>query len=90
MGGRDNEGVWDGHAHTAVIKTGSPTMTCCVAQCGSLHGRRVWGSTIHVCAWLSPVAMHLKLSQRCLLIDHASIQSKKKIHISKLKSAFPS
>ena len=45
MGGRDNEGVWDGHAHTAVFKTGSPTRTYCMAQCGSLHGRRVWGST---------------------------------------------
>ena len=29
--------------------------------CDSLDGRGVWGEPIHVCVWLSPFAVHLKL-----------------------------
>ena len=45
--------------------------------CDSLDGRGVWGEPIHVCVWLSPFAVHLKLSQLCLLIDYTLIQNKK-------------
>ena len=37
------------------------------------------GEWIHVHGWLSPFAVHLKLSQRCLLINSTTIQNKKKI-----------
>ena len=33
--------------------------------CGSLDGKGVWGEWIHVYVWLSPFAVHLKLSQYC-------------------------
>ena len=37
----------------------------CSMLCGSLDGRGVWGEWIHVCVWLSPFTLHLKLPQRC-------------------------
>ena len=43
--GRDNEGVWDGHVHTAVFKMDKrqgPTWLCSMLL-GSLGGRGVWG-----------------------------------------------
>ena len=69
---------------------GTDTHTLLYLKRGHQPGPTVWhsvaaymggesgGARIHVFAWLSPFAMHLKLSQRCLLIDHAPIQSKKK------------
>ena len=35
------------------------------------------GEWIHVNVWLSPFAIHLKLSQRCLLIGYILIKNKK-------------
>ena len=32
---------------------------------------------MHVYVWLNPSAVHLKVSQHCLLISHTSIQNKK-------------
>ena len=42
---------------------------------------------IHVYVWLSPFAVHLKLSQHCLLIGYTPIQNKK--FLKKLKSPSP-
>ena len=39
---------------------------------------------IHVYVWLSPFAVHLKLSQHCLLIGYTPIQNK--MFLKKLKS----
>ena len=39
-------------------------------------GRELGGEQIHVYVWLSPVAVHLKLSQCCLLIGCTPIQNK--------------
>jgi len=48
------------------------------AQCGSLDGRGVWGENgSNVYIQLSPFAVHLKLSQQCLLISYSLIQNKK-------------
>ena len=40
---------------------------------GSLDGPGVWGGGewIRVHVWLSPFAVHLKISQHCLLIGYA-------------------
>ena len=37
------------------------------AQCymATWMGREFWREWIHVCAWLSPFTVHLKLPQRC-------------------------
>ena len=44
MRGRDREGVWDGHVHTAISKTDLLYSTGnCSMSCGSLDGRGVWG-----------------------------------------------
>ena len=40
-------------------------MELCLMLCGSLDGKGVWGERIHVYRWLSPFAVHLKLSQHC-------------------------
>ena len=48
-GGRDGQGVWDGHGHTAVfnmeIQQGAAVQNreLCSVSCGSLDGRGVWG-----------------------------------------------
>ena len=66
---KDNQGVWDRLAHTAIFKMGNqlgPTvhpMELYSMLCGSLDGMGVWGEWIHVYIWLSPFAVHLKLSQ---------------------------
>ena len=38
-----------------------------------MMGGEFGGEWIHVCVWLSPFAVHLKLSQHCLLIGYTSI-----------------
>ena len=49
MGGRDSQGVWDGHVDTGLFKMDNqqgPTvqhMELCSMLCGSLDGRGVWG-----------------------------------------------
>ena len=47
---------------------------CSVLLDGSLDGRGVWGEWIHVCVWLSPFTVHLKLS---LLIGYTPYKIKK-------------
>ena len=37
----------------------------CLMLCGSLEGGESGGERIHVHLWLSPFAVHLKLSQLC-------------------------
>ena len=72
MGRRDSWGVWDGHIHTAILKIGNqqgPTvqhLELCSMLCGSLDGGEFRGEWIHAYVWLSPSAVHLRLSQHCL------------------------
>ena len=49
------------------------------AQCSVMAwmGRDFGGEWIHVYVWLGPFAVHLKLSQHCLLIGYTPIQNKK-------------
>ena len=48
------------------------------AQCyvPAWMGVEFGGEWIHVYLWLSPFAVHLKLSQHCLLISYIPIQNK--------------
>ena len=32
IGGRDSQGVWDGHVHTAIFKMDNQKRTYCIAQ----------------------------------------------------------
>ena len=73
-GGRDSWGVWDGRVHTAIFKMDNQQGPAvwhrefCSMLCGSLDGKRVMGvggGWIYVDGWLSPFAVHLKLSQHC-------------------------
>ena len=69
--GRKRQGVWDGQVHTAIFKMhnqqGPPYSTWISAQCyvAAWMGREFGGEWIHVYVWLSPLAVHLKLSQHC-------------------------
>ena len=49
----------------------------CSRLCGSLDGRGFGGQWTHVYGRLCPFAVHLKLSQHCLLIGYTAIQNKK-------------
>ena len=74
MGEREKEGVWDRQVHMLYLKwitnkvllysTGNSAQ-CYVAawMVGKFGGRMDTCTWIHV--WLSPSAVHLKLSQHC-------------------------
>ena len=70
-GGRESQGVWDGHGHTAGFNVENQhgpagqhrdSAPCHVA---AWMGGEFGGEWIHVYVWLSPFAVHLKLSQHC-------------------------
>ena len=69
---------WDGHVHSTIFKTDNqqgPTvlyMELCSVLCGSLDGKELGGEWVHIYVWLSPFAMHLNLSQHCVLISYGS------------------
>ena len=81
-GGRDRESGMDMHTllylkwitnKDLLYSTGNSAQ-CYVAACmAGEFGRE----RIHVYVWLNPFAVHLKVSQRCLLIDYIPIQKKK-------------
>ena len=71
IGRGDSHGVWDPHVCTALFKLDDQQgpvavhRELCSVLCGGLEGRGVGGEWTHVCVWLSPFAVHLKLSQHC-------------------------
>ena len=68
MEGRQSLGVWDGHGNTAVFKMENPQGPMvehrepCSMLCGSLDGRGFGGDWVCAYVWLSPFAVHLKLT----------------------------
>ena len=67
-GGRDSQGVCDGHGHTAVFNMEDqqgPAGTGKSAQC-HVAAWKFGGEWIHVNVSLSPFAVPLKPSQHCL------------------------
>ena len=80
-GGRDSQGVWDGHGHTAVFNMENqqgPAVQLrelCSVSCGSLAGRGVWGK-MDACI---PMAESLHCPPETittLLITYIPIQNK--------------
>ena len=71
MEGKDNQGVWGEHVHTAILKwiTNKDLLysTENSAQCyvPAWMGGEFGGEWIH--GWRNPFTVHLKLSQHCLL-----------------------
>ena len=71
--GRDSQGVWDGHGHTAVFKMDNqqgPTAQhreLCSVLCGSLDGRGVWGR-MDTCVYIAE-SLHCspEITQHCQL-----------------------
>ena len=55
-------------------------MELCSEFGGSLDGRGFGGERTHICVWLSPFAVCLKLSQHC---QSATLQCKMYIYILK-------
>ena len=51
-------------------------MELCSMLCGSPDGRGVWGR-MDTCICMAEFTIHLKLSQRCLLVSYTSLQNKK-------------
>ena len=65
-GGRDSQGVWDGHGHTAVFHMENLLhSTEKSAQClkADWMGEEFGGQGIYVYGWLSPFTVLLKLLQ---------------------------
>ena len=68
LGGRGSYGVWDEHVHMSVFKLVSNkdllSSTWNSVQCygAGWVGGGFGGEWIHVCKWLSPFAVPLKLS----------------------------
>ena len=81
IGGKDSQGVWDGHAHTDILKMNNQQrpsvqhLEFCPVLCGSLDGGEFGGEWIHVYVWLSPFAGHLKLTQ-LFKVGYTPIQNK--------------
>ena len=85
VGGWYSQGVWDQHAHTALFEMDNqqgPTVQhreLCLMLCTAWMGGMFRGEWIHVCIWLSPFAVHLKLSQHCqsAILQYNSFKKKK-------------
>ena len=89
-GGRDSQGVWDGHGHTAVfnLKTQGPAVLhreLCSMSCGSLGGRDVWGG-MDTCTCTAKCLHCPPETNTTVLISYTSIKNKK---LKKKKKYFP-
>ena len=68
-GGRDSQGVWDGHGHTAVFNMENPQglagqhRELCSMSCGSLDERGVWGRRDTCVGMAESLPVYLKTSQ---------------------------
>ena len=81
-GGRDNQGVWDGHGHTAVFnmeKQQGPAgqhRELCLMLGASLDGRGVWGR-MDTCLCVAESLCCSPESNRALLIGYTPVQNEK-------------
>ena len=80
-GGRDSQGVWDGHTAVFIMENqqgpAGQLRELCSMSDGSLDGRGVWGRMDTCICTHVHFTIHLKLSQHCLLISYTLIQNKK-------------
>ena len=63
-------------------------MELCSMLCSSLGGRRFGGEWIHVCVWLGPFTVHLKLLLLVSYIQYKMLLVLKKIKIKKFFKDF--
>ena len=81
-GGRDSQGVWDGHGHTAVFNMENQQgpagqhRELCSMSCGSLDERRVWGR-MDICACMAECLWCPPETITRLLIGYTLMQNKK-------------
>ena len=79
-GGRDSQGVWDGHGHTAVFNMENQQGPAgqhrglCSVSCGSLDGRGVWGR-VDMCACLAESLQCPPETITSLLISCSPVQN---------------
>ena len=82
MRGRDSQGAWDGHVHTALFKMDNqqgPTVQhreLCLMSCGSLDGSGVWGR-MDTCICMAESLSCSPETTTTLLIGDPPIQNKK-------------
>ena len=81
-GGRDSQGVWDGHGHTAVFSMenqqgpAGQLRELCSNSCGSLDGRGVWGR-MDTCTCMAESLYCPPETITMLSISYTPIQTKK-------------
>ena len=81
-GGRDSQGGWEGHVHTAVFKMDSQQrpivqhMELFSMFCASLDGRRVWGR-MDTCVWMAESLHCSPETTTTLIVCYILIQNKK-------------
>ena len=81
-GGRDSQGAWDGHGHTAVFNMENQQgpagqhRDLCSVSCGSLDGRGVWGRR-DPCTCMAESLYYLAETITILLIGYMPIENKK-------------
>ena len=80
IGGRDSQGVWDGHVHTALFKMDNregPTVwhrELCSMLHSSLDGRGVWGR-MDTCVYMTESLYYSPETTTTLLIGYTPIQN---------------
>ena len=92
-GERNSQGVWDVHVHTAIFKmdnhkdllhsTWNSAQSYVIAWVRGEFRRE----GIHLYLWLSPFAVHLKLSQHCLLTGYTPVKNKSLNNLKKRKKS---
>ena len=92
-GERNSQGVWDVHVHTAIFKmdnhkdllhsTWNSAQSDVIAWVRGEFRRE----GIHLYLWLSPFAVHLKLSQHCLLTGYTPEKNKSLNNLKKRKKS---
>ena len=81
-GGRDSQGVWDGHGHTAVFHMENQQgpagqhRALCSKSCGSLDGRGVWGR-MDTCTCVAEPLHCSPETITSLLMNYSPMQNKK-------------
>ena len=81
-GGKDSQGLWEGHVHTAVFRMDDqqgPTvqhMELCSMFCASLDGRGVWGR-MDTCICMAESLLCSPETTTALLIGYTPVQNEK-------------
>ena len=75
LGGRDSQGVWDGHVHTALFKM-DKNKELCSMLCARLDGMGIWGR-MDTCICMAEFFHCSPETTTTLLIGYTPTQNKK-------------